>query len=127
MIKYFLLGMPLLVSSSLFAEASMNTDEATQTFLLTAPGTLSGQTKSSKHQSANNKKITDDVKPVYSPPLRYKPRRYNHRDGGSYKFPQYGQVTGKNNPWSQQEPNLRKPKRPLMPVTRMQQSLHNFR
>lgn len=95
------------------AEANVPDEQGAKSpFLLTAPGTLSGMpdNEAPADSAANGE---GGFPPTSQPfPLRFKTQEYdNHVE--SYKFPQYGQVSGRNNPWSEQESN--RPLPPLLP------------
>lgn len=110
--KLIILGIACWIPLTVCGEANINTEDATKTFLLTAPGTLTGRVPGEKPDPEETVANPDSTSQT---PLRYKPGRY--RQGGeSYKFPQYGQVYGKYNPWSEQEANRRLPP-PLPPAS----------
>ncbi len=112
MYRYLLFFMLTLAPAALLAEANVPDENAQSTFLLTAPGTLSTPMIEDRPNSA------DQPPPRFKSNLQPRPLRYPARQFGngveSYKFPQYGQVKGRNNPWSDEEPRRRLP--PLPPA-----------
>lgn len=110
MYKIFAIGASLVIPVTLFAEANINTDENLKSFLLTAPGTLTGKTQKEEPPVKENTSRRPAAR--MQQPLRFKPGRYR-KGGESYKFPQYGQVNGGVNPWSETELNRRLP--PALP------------
>ena len=88
----------VVISPSLFADASIDTLDKKKTILLTAPGTLSGG-------SVEPKSLPNSVS-IPSREYRYAGDRYDQQ---LKKMPQFGQQFGQNNPWTQQQfrPSLR--------------------
>jgi hypothetical protein len=116
MIKALLISVSMLLPAGLFAEANISPENSSKTILLTAPGTLSGIIPQPK---INNSGQEDTAAPTASepesttlnPPQRYNFPFYNYiEEDRGLKFPQYGQVRGRHNPWSEAESN-----RPLPP------------
>lgn len=110
--RFFIIGVLFLIPITLFAEANISDEEKLKSFLLTAPGTLSGKINKDEPDEENRSSRPAER---LQQPLKYKPSRYN-RGGESYKFPQYGQVNGRHNPWSEQEQNRSLPP-PLPPAS----------
>lgn len=111
--KFILLGVFFWLPLSASGEANIETKDASKTFLLTAPGTLTGRVPGDKPDV--NEQIAPRPATTIQQPLRYKPGRYK-KGGESYKFPQYGQVYGRYNPWSERESNRQLPP-PLPPAS----------
>ena len=88
----------LLISSTAYSEASIDPLHQDRTFLLTAPGTVTGGNQRAPGPLETNSTATTlpQTKPT-------KPRntvRYRYV-GESSKFRQFGQKPGQNNPWFQ--------------------------
>lgn len=103
----------LLMPTLLLGEANINSDENAPSFLLTAPGTVTGIEALPPAVSPGNaprfKTTLQDEQA-----LRYRSSAPdNHLE--SYKFPQYGQSMGRNNPWTARENRRRLPP-PLPPA-----------
>lgn len=88
--------MLLLLPTSVFAEASFDTQKKQKTFLLMAPGTVTGNNKETQPYSVTAVPTISDRKPAQ----RQRSRRYKYV-GESKKFRQFGQKPGHNNPWFQ--------------------------
>lgn len=101
--KIFMISLWMLLSASVFADANVNVKNAGSSFLLTAPGTLSG----SKQGMPTQDSATEFGLPgtTEQPPQRYK------YVGESSKFRQFGQKSGDNNPWFEDDYDSRS-KRP---------------
>lgn len=93
--KILITGSLLLLSSSVFSDANIvDTENKDKTFLLTAPGTLTGIE-------------SQDKKPVVARQERWptaipsqQPRPYKYvGESESTRFRQFGQQSGQNNPW----------------------------
>lgn len=95
--------MSLLMTTCLFADANIEIKNSQKTFLLTAPGTITGV-----REGQNRPAIENSV----SPPARpMQQRRYNYVGEKHFNIPQYGQQPGQNNPWLERRP----PVRPRLP------------
>lgn len=124
MIKTVMISVSLLISTAVFSEANISQEDAAKTILLTAPGTISGivrqpgsdSSSSATVPGASNSAAVPDTT-IKQPPQRYNYPFFNYIEERDYKFPQYGQVNGRNNPWSESEsePNRRLPP-PLPPA-----------
>jgi hypothetical protein len=102
----------LLFPSMLLAEASIGSDKPSQTFLLKAPGTVTGIESAPPTLSPGEApRFKTTLQP---PPLRYKPPFPDNRVD-SYRFPQYGQAISRHNPWDAREKQRRLPP-PLPPA-----------
>lgn len=86
----------VIFSQSVFSEASIGNEQSDKTYLLQAPGTVTGKTR-------QDKTSTLKVKPAvpfgqfdfHTPENQYK------YVGENNKFRQFGQRAGQNNPWYQ--------------------------
>lgn len=115
MFKYFLIGVSLVMISSVSADANIKDEDASKTYLLTAPGTLSGEIRGGgANQAQTDGQFLRPDKTENRLPQQYqpRPRRYNYVDE-DYNFPQYDQISRQNNPWYEQRPNSRVPPLPL--------------
>jgi len=91
--KLFIMSVLLLLSLPAFSDASLELESSDKTFLLTAPGTLSGRDKQAEKAGADVQKTLPDVTPRIQPRRRYK------YVGENKRFRQFGQEPGQNNPW----------------------------
>ena len=123
MIKPLIIITTLITSPAVFTEANISQEDASKTILLTAPGTISGRIKQPDSGKlpetvfpgqADNQQVPGST--TAQPAQRYNYPFYNFVEERDFKFPQYGQVNGKNNPWSDDEANRRLP--PPLPPTR---------
>lgn len=88
--KIVFLIIPLLFCSQVSADANLDSTEKDKTFLLTAPGTITGVPA-----SADKKKPSNDSGRINN---FIQPKQYQYiRD--NYKFPQYGRQRARPNPW----------------------------
>lgn len=110
--KVILTGIIFLIPLKVLSEANIETEDNTKTFLLNAPGTLSGKIFRQQPDAEKNKSRPSST---MQEPLKFKPGRYP-KGGESFKFPQYGQVYGRYNPWSEEASNRRLPP-PLPPAS----------
>lgn len=105
--KLVIMSCLLCVSATIFADANIDTKQKQGTFLLNAPGTLTGLNKSRDKPAevvtpqATQSTIPGSLsqgqeKPSFNPP------RYNFADEG-VKFRQFGQQSGRNNPWAEDD------------------------
>ncbi|MCP4075956.1 MAG: hypothetical protein GY744_07215 [Gammaproteobacteria bacterium] len=96
--KILITSVMLLISSATFSEASIDMHDQQKTFLLTAPGTVTGTNQLPSGQTDSNRAVT--TLPQNNPVNRQRPMRYKYV-GESTKFRQFGQEPGQNNPWFQ--------------------------
>ncbi len=98
--KTILFTLALLLSPALLAEANIRVQPGYPTYLLEAPGTVSGigEPKPSRQQRL-------------IPPRAFVTPDHEPSMGGQYRFPQYGQKPANPNPWFEDRPELR-PTRP---------------
>ena len=110
MIRAVVSSIALLLPSLIWAEANINMQEQTPSFLLKAPGTITGMQSAPPEMTPGNApRFKAGLQP---PPLRYKsPVPDNRVD--SYRFPQYGQAVSRYNPWDVREKQRRLP--PALP------------
>ncbi len=96
MYKASIISILTLISFSVFSDASIDISTKENSFLITAPGTVTGTRESSENDlSATIAKPTVSVqKQSPLPPVR----RYKYV-GENKKFRQFGQYKGQNNPW----------------------------
>ena len=107
--KYLLTCLISLMPVALYAEANVAVDNESQTFLLQAPpGTLSGMPSEAENAAEGDAQQPLRYKSTLQTPLRYKSQRSGN-PVESYKFPQYGQVHGRYNPWSEEAASRRLP------------------
>ncbi len=124
MIKALIIIASLLTPTALLSEANIPQQDPSKTYLLTAPGTLTGKVKqpgsdvgsnsSNLPGQINREQIPNST--VAQPPQQYNYPFFNFIEERDLKFPQYGQVEGRSNPWSASEYNPRLP--PPLPPTR---------
>lgn len=88
----------LLISSAVYSEASIDMQDQQKTFLLTAPGTVTGVNQPPSDQTGSHSSET--TIPQNNPVNYQRPMRYKYV-GESTKFRQFGQEPGQNNPWFQ--------------------------
>jgi hypothetical protein len=102
------LGLLLIFPAGLLAEANIEAVDMEKSYLLTAPGTISGKIveQSSHTQGASN---SDEFVPETNPPRRYDFPHYNFIQDPQLRFPQYGQMRGRQNPWSEKESRRQRP------------------
>ena len=108
----------LFFSSVVISDANVGTNNLDNTFLLKAPGTLSGTRKPEQainRQSMNPQTLSQPAAPqlpgsLPKPPPREQQPRYNFVEESS-KFRQFGQHSGRNNPWYEEQ-SSRNPRRP---------------
>mgnify|MGYP006971714997 CR=1 FL=1 len=92
--KIILTGVLLLLSSSVFPEASIDNQHQDQTYLLVAPGTVTGKSGQAENHSPRVLPTTPNERTHF----RQQPGRYKYVGEGK-KFRQFGQKPGQNNPW----------------------------
>ncbi len=120
----------MLFSASVLADASIDSQEDDKTFLLSAPGTLSGVVKGGRddHQAselsegAGGGTLPDQdgsaaSTPRFPPQQQRKapPQQYRYVEDNVRKFRQFGQTSGQNNPWFDE--NGRRYAPPSKPMT----------
>lgn len=105
MIKQVFMSLALIMPACLYAEANVDTHNTRETFLLKAPGTLSGERVREGVNKLNSKTFSQ---PATDP---IQPRRYKYVGQNHFKIPQYGQQAAQNNPWIER----RSPVRPAIP------------
>lgn len=81
-------------SSVLLADANIAEADPQKTYLLTAPGTLSGAVEESQSESL------PQANPARPADTRWQPRPYRFVGDDVERFPQHGQQQGYNNPWT---------------------------
>lgn len=87
--KTVIITLALLMPGALLAEANVPENAQNRSFLLEAPGTISGMGARKNEASS-----------VYDPPPQAFVGSYHEpADDGGYRFPQYGQKQAKPNPW----------------------------
>ena len=87
-------------SGSLFADANIADVDPQKTFLLTAPGTLSGALEESQTQPQAQPPM-----PARPADTRWQPQPYRFVGEDAERFPQHGQQPGYNNPWTEDPPS----------------------
>jgi len=92
--KILISSILILASSSVFSEASIDSENNKKTYLLTAPGTITGNRGGVQGDSTS----AVPTIPVNSREQRQGRMRYNYV-GERKKFRQFGQKRGNNNPW----------------------------
>ncbi len=92
----------LLLCTTAFADASVDSGKATGSFLLNAPGTLTGAIKGETAKPAAQKQATTTTLPEKHQSSPQAPMRYRYIQEDERKFRQFGQSSGKNNPWFEQ-------------------------
>ena len=121
----------MMLSASVMADASVDARAGDKTFLLNAPGTLSGTVKggSGQHESStpngggtlpeldaassSPQGTPRFVSPQHSAPP---PRQYRYVEDNERKFRQFGQTSGQNNPWFEQNrQGFARPPQPMPP------------
>lgn len=107
MIRFFVLALSLLQHGAILAEANIGKNAQNKTILLTAPGTLSGTKQDDSLQQKEIKRSQGRAIPYNQSPYKFVDPEY-------FKFPQYGQVEGFNNPWSN-EAQLNRQRPPAPP------------
>ena len=113
MSRILITALLLFVTGVVISDASVGTKNPENTFLLKAPGTLSGIKKPEqvmKQQAPNQLSAPQLPGSLPQPPVRQQRPRYNFVEEGS-KFRQFGQHSGRNNPWYEED-NSRNPRRP---------------
>ena len=121
----------ILFSASVLADASVDSKAADKTFLLTAPGTLTGAVKGGSNDHRANESSTgaaagtlpdqlesSDVSAPRFPPQQQRmapPQQYRYVEDNVRKFRQFGQTSGQNNPWFDE--NGRRYAPPSKPMT----------
>ncbi len=123
MIKPLIIIALLPFSSAVFSEANIPQQDPSKTILLTAPGTITGIVKQPESKGTPAEKFPGEVNPnqapqgtTAQPAQQYNYPYYNFIQERDFKFPQYGQVEGRSNPWSDSEYYPRLP--PALPPTR---------
>jgi len=97
--KILITSVMLLISSAVFSEASIDMQDRQKTFLLTAPGTVTGVNQLPSGQTDTNSAV--NTLPQNNPENRQpRPMRYKYV-GEKTKFRQFGQEPAQNNPWFQ--------------------------
>ena len=131
--KFLYSGFLILFSASVMADASVDVKGGDKTFLLNAPGTLSGIVKGGSDDHGATPSTTTsaaatgngtlpeqkaDETPRFPPQQRFAPppRQYRYVEDNERKFRQFGQTSGQNNPWFEQ--NNPAYGRPSQPMTR---------
>ncbi len=133
----------LLMSSSILADASVQLQNADKSFLLNAPGTLSGvvknnmrnQTHIPKSKAQGDRKVATPStlresktgsqtasSTRFAPVPRFPPQeqpRYRYPQNNEPKIRQFGQFNGQNNPWFDRSLNSAEQQRntPSHPIT----------
>ncbi len=102
MMKTLLNLLLMLLCASAFADASMASGKAADSFLLNAPGTLTGAIKGETAKPATQQQTSTLPKKKMTR-AQQPPARYRYIQEGEHKFRQFGQSSGNNNPWF--EPN----------------------
>ncbi len=119
----------ILFSASVLADASVDSKAADKTFMLTAPGTLTGAVKGSSDDHRANESSTGAAagtlrgqtesevsEPRFPPQQRVAPpQQYRYVEDNVRKFRQFGQTSGQNNPWFDE--NGRRYAAPSQPMT----------
>lgn len=102
----------LMVSPLLLAEASIQNGPQNKTYLLEAPGTISGM--------GQQRFETDNI--AVPPPRAFVNPAHEPNGQGRYRFPQYGQKPARDNPWHEMTEELKGPRnvdgRPTGPSSR---------
>ncbi len=93
MMKIIVIGLCLLPSTIVLADANVDSKNREKTFLLVAPGTLSHSIKGQQN--------TEESLPPPKPG-KTDPRRYRFVGDNYFKLRQFGQEKGLNNPWTEQ-------------------------
>ncbi len=115
MFKYFLISMSLIIGTPVSADALINTDETSQTYLLTAPGTLSGVTKKQDQPAVGTGQRKPVAKSAQPSQQNNHPPRRAYNAPNNLRFPRYNQFREPYNPWAQYEPEPQGPIAPPYP------------
>ncbi len=95
----------LVFSCSVFSETSIDSQTKDQSYLLSAPGTVTGRYTQPQSSHLKFEKTPTNQKPAFklnNPQLNFQrtPMRYRYVGEQEAKFRQFGQKPGNNNPWS---------------------------
>ena len=91
-----LFTLALLMSPALLAEANIRVQPGTPTYLLEAPGTVSGMGAPQPSRES-----------VFIPPRAFVTPDHEPSSAGQYRFPQYGQKPAQANPWFEDRQEMR--------------------
>jgi hypothetical protein len=108
----------MMLPASVMADASVNARAGENSFLLNAPGTLTGTIKGGNDQHESSTSASSGTLPEqdsaapssvqgtprFPSPQRSAPppRQYRYVEDNERKFRQFGQTSGQNNPWFEQ-------------------------